>query len=261
MRANPRVLASTTSHKAEPLLPTLEVFSRLGLLDVDLNLHHVLEAGVPVAAIQQQAGAVGLRIRALSGGWCDFFQAPPKVDETFRSIDRQVAIADQLATDVLRLFFGRLKREDYSAEARETICANLRALSGRHPSMRFVFENHDGASLDPQVCRDVLASVDRPNVRMNFDPINFERAGVDSLQAVRLLAPLVGHVHLKGLEGGEFCEFGVGDVDLSPVLDELRAAGFSAAYSVEYEGRFDKTLRLYESVKRARLVVDEIRRA
>jgi len=34
------VLASTTSHKREPLLPTLEVFGRLGLREVDVNLHH-----------------------------------------------------------------------------------------------------------------------------------------------------------------------------------------------------------------------------
>jgi hypothetical protein len=37
------VLASTTSHKGEPLLPTLELFSRLDLRDIDLNLHHILE--------------------------------------------------------------------------------------------------------------------------------------------------------------------------------------------------------------------------
>ena len=135
-------------------------------------------------------------------------------------------------------------------------CANLRALSDRHPSMRFVLENHDGASLDPQVCLDVLAAVDRPNVRMNFDPINFERAGVDGLDAARLLAPFVGHVHLKGLQDGEFCEFGVGDVDLAPVLAVLDAAGFSGAFSVEYEGSFDKTLRLYQSVKRARAMIE-----
>ena len=53
-------LASTTSHKREPLLATLEVFGRLGLRDVDLNLHHVLEASaffLPLA-IQQRLRAM-----------------------------------------------------------------------------------------------------------------------------------------------------------------------------------------------------------
>jgi sugar phosphate isomerase/epimerase len=65
----------------------------------------------------------------------------------------------------------------------------------------------------------------------------------------------VAHVHLKGLEAGEYCEFGVGDVDLTPVLEALSRSGYGGSFSVEYEGPFDKTLRLYESVKRARQAV------
>lgn len=250
-----RILASTTSHKAEPLLPTLEICGRLGLHDVDLNLHHILELGEPVDAIRAQADASGLRIHGLAGGWCDFFETAPRIDETFRSVDRQVALAEQFGVTLLRLFFGRLRFEDYSATSRETIVANLRALSDRHPGMRFMFENHDGASARPDVCRDILAHADRSNIRMNFDPINFERAGWNCLEAARILAPFTGHVHLKGLERGEFCEFGVGDVDLTPVLHVLADAGFTGQLSVEYEGTSDKTLRLYESVKRARKVL------
>ena len=252
------MLASTTSHKAEPLLPTLEVFSRLDLRDIDLNLHHILEIGVSVDAIQQVLAARNLRVWALSGGWCDFFQVSPEIDATFHSVDRQVGIARTFGVTLLRLFFGRLKHENYSPARRDTLCDNLRFLSDRHADMRFVFENHDGASLRPEVCRDVLERVDRSNIRMNLDPINFERVGVDSLEAVRLLAPWVGHVHLKGLDRGGFCEFGVGDVDLTPVLGALRSQGYAGSFSVEYEGPFDKTLRLYESVKRARAVLGEI---
>ena len=161
----PRLLASTTSHKAEPLLPALEIFSRLGLHDIDLNLHHILEVGVPVEAIQQEAAANGLHIWGLAGGWCDFFHPAPRIDETFRSIDRQVEIAGRFGVTLLRLFFGRLTLADYSAAAREVICANLRTLSDRHPKMRFVFENHDGASLRPEICREILeAEIGRAHV-------------------------------------------------------------------------------------------------
>ena len=248
----PRLLASTTSHKAEPLLPTLEVFSRLGLRDVDLNLHHIIEVGVPVDTIVQEVAALGIHLWAVSGGWCDFFKPAPEVEATFASIDRQVGYARALNVSVIRLFFGRLTYEDYTSDARDTICDNLRRLSTAHPAMRFVFENHDGASLRPEVCHEVLGRVDRPNIRMNFDPINFERHGVNSLSAVKEVAPHVGHVHLKGLEHGEFCEFGLGEVDLLPVLRVLHGAGFAGSFSVEYEGHFDKTLRLYESMKRAK---------
>ena len=39
-----RILASTTSHKPESLPAMLDVFARLGMIDLDLNLHHFVEA-------------------------------------------------------------------------------------------------------------------------------------------------------------------------------------------------------------------------
>jgi sugar phosphate isomerase/epimerase len=252
----PRILVSTTSHKREPLGPTLEVLARLGLTDIDLNLHHVLEEGVPVETVNEIASTHGLRIWIVSGGWCDFFHSGARMEETTRSVARQVEIARRLGAAQLRLFFGRLKYEDYSSTAFDVVTANLRQLSERHPEMLFNFENHDGASLRPDVCRDILEAVGRPNIRMNFDPINFERVGVNCLTALELVARTIGHVHLKGLDRGEFCEFGVGDVDLRPFLQALGSAGYHGGFSVEYEGRHDGTLRLYESVKRARSAVE-----
>jgi hypothetical protein len=48
--------------------------------------------------------------------------------------------------------------------------------------------------------------------------------------------------------------------DLTPVLRVLIAGGYRGGLTVEYEGPFDRTLRLYESVRRARLAIDELRR-
>jgi sugar phosphate isomerase/epimerase len=252
----PRVLASTTSHKREPLLPTLDVFARLGLRDLDLNLHHVIEVGVPVDSIAKAVAANGQRIRVVSGGWCDFFHVAPKSGETDRSVARQVAVAGELGVDRLRLFFGRLTRAAYSAAVCEIITGNLRRLSDRHPAMTFVFENHDEASLDPRICREILERTDRPNIRMNFDPINFEKAGVPARDALDLVRPFIGHVHIKGLKDGHYWEFGDGDVDLTPVLKELLSTGYAGFFTVEYEGPFDGTVRLYQSVERARALLE-----
>jgi sugar phosphate isomerase/epimerase len=251
----PRVLASTTSHKREPLLATLELFARLDLRDVDLNLHHILEEGVSVDSVKDAATVNGLQIWIVSGGWCDFFHGSPQSDETDRSVARQVDIAQRLDAKQLRLFFGRLKFDAYSAAERDTACQNLRRLSERHPAMLFNFENHDGASLHPEVCAEILQRVDRPNIRMNFDPINFERAGTNCRTALDMVHTFVGHVHLKGLDRGEFCEFGAGDVDLLPVIDALHSYGYRGGFTVEYEGPHDGTLRLYQSVRRARSIV------
>jgi sugar phosphate isomerase/epimerase len=250
-----RILASTTSHKREPLLATLEMYARLGLCDLDLNLHHFIERGMAAAAAAAAVDALGQRVWIASGGWCDFFHRPPEVDETVRSVARQVELARTLGAPLLRLFFGWLPRDSYDDAARAAIADNLRRLSDAHPAMVFVFENHHGASLVPEVCREVLAAADRPNIRMNFDPINFAHAGVDPSAARLALQPFVAHVHLKGIDGGHYCEFGSGDVDLTPILRDLVRDGYHGDFTVEYEGPFDGTLRLYESVQRARTIV------
>lgn len=252
MTMPPRVLASTTSHKREPLLPTLEVFGRLGLSDVDLNLHHLVEERVPAQTVAASVAANGLTVWAASGGWCDFYETAPAVERTFESVSRQVEMCRTLGVRVLRLFFGRLDRQDFSAATLDTIAGNLSRLSHAHPDVLFVLENHDGASLDPGVCRDVLQRVGLANIRMNLDPVNFAKAGVDPLRALEVVRPFVGHVHLKGLANGEYCEFGQGDVDLEPVMASLLKGGYAGAFTVEYEGPFDGTVRLYRSIQQAR---------
>jgi sugar phosphate isomerase/epimerase len=254
----PRVLASTTSHKAESLSSTLDVFARLELRDVDLNLHHLIECGERVDDVRRALTERGLRVWVLSGGWCDFFHPDGRAEDTAQSVARQVAMASQLGVSMLRLFFGRLSKADYSEARRDTAADNLRRLSDAHPEMLFVFENHDGASLVPAICCEILERTGRPNIRMNFDPINFERVGVNSMDALQAVRPFVAHGHLKGLERGEYCEFGVGDVDLSPVLRALASSGFAGSFSVEYEGPFDKTVRLYQSIQRARAALAQV---
>ena len=110
-----------------------------------------------------------------------------------------------------------------------------------------VVENHGrGASGRVETCAEILAAVDRPNVRMNFDPINAEHAGSPALEALEAVRPFVAHVHLKGLAGpNEYREFGAGIVDLGPVINSLLSSGYQGRFTVEYQGPHDKTLRLW----------------
>lgn len=255
----PRILPSTTSHKHEPLLPTLEIFAKLGWHDLDLNLGPLIDGGMPVELIAQALASDQQRVWVVSGGWCDFFHQPPQIDETFQSVDRQVQFASRLGASRIRLFYGRRPREAWSAGALDVIGGNMARLGDLYPDVTFFFENHGlGASSDPEICRTILARANLPNVRMNFDPVNFEHAGFDSMEALRVLQPHIGHVHIKGTESGECCEFGVGDLDLTPVLRSLIAAGYEGSFTVEYEGRFDRTLRLYQSVQRAEAAMQSL---
>jgi sugar phosphate isomerase/epimerase len=253
------VIPSTTSHKREPLLPTLEIFARLGMHDLDLNLNHIVERGVAPETVAGALREHGQRVWMVSGGWCDFFDPEPKCHETDASVAAQVALARQFGVDRMRLFFGRLPFEQFTPGALTTIAANIRRLVTAHPDLLFVFENHDGASSRPEVCRAILEAVDRPNARLNFDPINFEVAGIDSVEALSTLAPLVAHVHLKGLDqAAGFCEFGRGRVDLTPELRMLLDGGYEGGFTVEYEGPFDRTVRLYESLHCAQMTIGRL---
>ena len=187
--ATRRLLASSRRRprtSASRCCPTLEVFSRLDLRDIDLNLHHILEEGVAVESVADLAAARGLRVWVVSGGWCDFFQGAPQATRPIGRWRARSTSPTSLGAAQLRLFFGRLKYEDYSPRALETVVPRTcGACPTGTPTCRFIFENHDGASLHPEVCRDILERVDRPNIRMNFDPINFERAGVNSMARAR----------------------------------------------------------------------------
>lgn len=249
------ILVSTTSHKQEALDTTLEVFARLGMTAIDLNLHHVFTAGEPVSHVLDAVRRNGQHISVVSGGWCDFYDAEPQIEKTFASVERQIGIARALGVHRMRLFFGRLPASQYSSAHLAIVAANIRRLAAANSDVSFAFENHDGASLQPAICREILETVDAPNVRMNFDPINFARAGVDPEAALGELRPLVTHVHLKGCSGGECCEFGSGDVDLIPFLRSLADGGYRGAFTVEYEGPFDRTVRLYEGFRRAEAAV------
>ena len=243
------ILPSTTSHKHEALVPTLDVFARLGFRDLDLNLNHIVERGVEARDVRAALDANGQRVWIASGGWCDFFDAGAAAETTQQSVERQVELARAFGVDRLRLFFGRLPLEQYTPRSLAICASNIQRVADRHPDLLFVFENHDGASSQPSVCRTVLDTVARPNARLAFDPINFEHRGVRATDALDVVLPVVGHVHLKGYAGGAFCGFGEGDVDLRPALMALLSGGYRGAFTVEYEGGGDRTLRLYQSVR------------
>jgi len=255
-----QILPSTTSHKHEPLVPTLDVFARLGLVDLDLNLNHIVEGRASEDEVQAALARNGQHVWMVSGGWCDFFDAEPEIGRTMDSVERQVELARGFGVDRLRLFFGRLPAEDWTPAVEARIASNIARLADRHPRMQFWFENHDGASSRPEFCRAILDDVARPNVRLVFDPINFEHRGVRTMDALRELERHIAHVHLKGRANGDFCGFGEGDVDLMPALDTLLGGGYQGAFTVEYEGPGDRTLRLYESVGRARTAIASLAR-
>ena len=100
-----------------------------------------------------------------------------------------------------------------------------------------------------------LRDVDRPNLRINFDPANMVLYGTgDPIEALRVLAPYVVSVHAKdgdwppeGVPGALGVErpLGKGAVGMERLVRALSEAGFRGPLNVEHETE-DQEQRLRE---------------
>ncbi len=242
-----RILISSNAYKSEPLDLTLKLFGRISFNEIDLHLGQIYFNNISVKDAKKHLENNEIKVLMLSGGWCDFFTNSLYIEDTFRSIEKQVLISRELECRKIRIYFGRLPLEYYSKELLNRITKNLSKLSDLYQDISFFFENHDGASLDPDKCREILENVNRTNIRMLFDPANFEKAGVNAEHAYKILYPYISHVHLKGLTGGNYCEFGDGDISFNGIIKDLVQNGYKGNFSLEYEGVNDRTVRLLKS--------------
>ena len=89
-----------------------------------------------------------------------------------------------------------------------------------------------------------LQAVDRPNLRVNFDPANMILYGAgDPLAAMDLLGPYISSVHCKDARYQrqpdqpwyEDAPLGQGDVDMEAFLRRLHALGYTGALTIERE--------------------------
>jgi sugar phosphate isomerase/epimerase len=89
----------------------------------------------------------------------------------------------------------------------------------------------------PEKVLRLIDDVGSPRLRHNLDPCYLAVAGFDLREAVRLLAPVAAHVHVKD-HRGRWPEFehripGRGELDHRVWIDALGEAGFAGAAAVE----------------------------
>jgi len=227
---------STTSHKYENNEDVFRLFNNNDLRYIEYNLTPIMDGKIKADLVQKLLKKYNLIVKVIGGGWCDFFYSGKKIVDTFNSIKMQINIAEILDCKSIRLFFGRGKYGSINQEVLDTIVMNISYIAEKYPDVNFYFENHDGASLVPKFCLDVMEKINRPNVKLNFDPINFEKAGINSNIAYNLLKNHISHVHLKGLLSGSYCGYGYGDVKLDDIIKDLINSNYKNIFTIEYEG-------------------------
>ena len=94
-----------------------------------------------------------------------------------------------------------------------------------------------------------LQHLGRPNVRVNFDPANMILYGKgDPVEAVRLLLPHIGQVHVKdaiasdrpGVTWGQEVPVGEGEVDWPAFFSVLHEGGYEGPLAIEREAGDDR---------------------
>ena len=193
-----------------------------------------------------------------AGGFADLDDAASEAQ--LGDFRRYLRLAELFDCPLLRIWpdtMGRTLREPVSSDTLQRVAryvqraADDAALAGR----RVALEMHQTIGADAALLRQLLESIDRPNVGLIYDPANLYLAGYPHLPsedpALQLLAPRFFHVQLKDGDlllptpprlaqeptlrfGGTFdLLLGEGKVNLTRALGDLRDSDYDAWLSVE----------------------------
>jgi L-ribulose-5-phosphate 3-epimerase len=127
---------------------------------------------------------------------------------------------------------------------RSTMIESLRTLGEFAGALgvTVALETHRGPTQNADAMLDLIARVDHPNIRLNFDTgnIGYYNRGADPARELERVSHLVRNVHLKDSRGGfedwYFPALGEGVIDFRRIRAILDDAGFAGPYTIEIEG-------------------------
>lgn len=174
-------------------------------------------------------------------------------EEDLAEIEEWIGIAAALGSKMVRVNASPFVAFDGSLATLETVVASFRRLVGtaQQHGVQLLLENHDGITLDPDVCVHIFEAVGSPPLgglidTGNFDPVRPEAMAalrerrdyedVDDaplMEAIKKIAPfgVLAHVRLHGFRAdGRHKIF-----DYSAALEILRDSGFTGPLSIEYD--------------------------
>ncbi|WP_266082957.1 sugar phosphate isomerase/epimerase family protein [Haladaptatus caseinilyticus] len=154
--------------------------------------------------------------------------------------ERAIEVAKFFDVEYIRIFSYYIPEGDDPAEHRTSVMDRMRwkAKRSEESDVTLLHENEKDIYGDTaERCRDVLTTVDSPNLRAAFDPANFVEIGVEAYPyAFTLLAEYIDYLHVKDAEMGERGEIrpaGQGDGGFNELVHVLEERGFSSFASLE----------------------------
>ncbi len=173
-------------------------------------------------------------------------------------------LAAALGVEAIALHVGCVPEDPSSAEYR-AVRDTVQRVADHCAEWNQVFALETGQEPAPALL-NFIQDVDRPNLRINFDPANMILYGTgDPIEALDVLGPLVVSVHAKdgtwppknraGALGTEV-PFGKGDVGAARFVGKLKAIGYQGTINVEREIE-DQKQRL-EDIRSAVVILERL---
>ncbi|MGX1306688.1 hydroxypyruvate isomerase [Amorphus suaedae] len=220
--------------------------------DSDPELIAQAAAGCPIHLINAPAGdpAAGDVGLSTDAGRVEGFR---------QGIDVARRYADVLGCRMVNVLTGRPPAGQAADVTRRVLVENVRALAdalapdGRQVMVEMVNPfDVPGYFIDNlEDALDLLAEIDHPAVRLQFDLYHVARTEPDLIAAIYRAADVIGHVQFADHPGRH--EPGTGEVDLTTALRLLRSVGYAGAVSAEYRpaGRTEAGLGWMHSLRQA----------
>ena len=259
----------------KPLDAVAAEMKKLGLKRIHLALQPFRQGGSRHGAAEGKAALDRVKARLASGEWklsATMIGFPQEDYSTLESIkktggivpddvweaNKKIIVAGakhsaELNAPVLTMHAGFLDESDAAALKKYTERVKFIVDTCGAAGVPVAFETGQETAAD---LAKFLPTV--PGAGVNFDPANMILYGKGNpVEAVRVLAPWIKHVHLKdavqtkkpGTWGTEV-PWGDGEVDAPRFLAELKAAGYKGNFAIEREGGNDRAGDIALAAKR-----------
>jgi len=150
-------------------------------------------------------------------------------------------LARDLGSPMLRVFGGRVAEGENRADIERRMADLLLSVADEAQArgVCICLETHDSFTRAAAVAR-VLALADQHAVAALWDVLNQFQTGEPPLEALRLLWPRIGYLHVKDgftLSDGrhQLCLLGAGELPVRAILAALKQRGFGGYLVVEWE--------------------------
>lgn len=226
----------TISNKEIPVEQTLDVAAKTGYDGVEIwgNEAHIGDGSPEICtAIAGRADDLSLDI-AVYGSYL-----APGTDAFAEEYERELAIADDLGADLLRVWPGDREYGDHDEAEWQAAIDDLLALAERAAAVDVgvTVEKHAGRlSNTTEGARRLISEVDHPNCGLNWQPL-FSMSEDEILREAELLAPITNNIHIQApAERGSKTRALLGDAyfDVGAALERFEEVEFDGYVEVEF---------------------------